>query len=95
MSDRLRGRRGGTGLVLPAPQAADLTSLLATVDKFLRSGYADEALTAFLASQGAPAYHAGNLIDGGSFTEARFRHLLTGGESPQTTGTKHNKEGAP
>lgn len=46
------------------------------VDKFLRSGYADEALAAFLASQGVPAYHAGNLIDGMSFTEARFRNLL-------------------
>jgi hypothetical protein len=78
MSGRTPGRGGGGGVILPAPQAADLTRMLATIDKFLRSGYADEALAAFLASQGAPAYHAGNLIDEVSFTELRIRQLLAG-----------------
>jgi hypothetical protein len=84
---RIGGRasdwHGGGGLILSALQAADLTRMLATNGKFLRSGYADEALAAFLASQGAPAYHAGNLIDEVSFTELRFRQLLAGNGTTQ------------
>ena len=85
MSDRIRDRRGRNGLILPGPQAADLTRMLATIAKFLRSDYADEALTAFLASQGTPnpGYHASILIDDVSFTELRFRQLLADGNAPQ------------
>jgi hypothetical protein len=83
MSDRIRDRRGGTGLVLPAPQAADLTRMLATIDKCLRSDYADEALTTYLATQGTqnPGYQASILIDEVSFTELRFRQLLADGSA--------------
>lgn len=93
MSDRTRDRRAGTSLVLPPPQAADLTQMLATIDKFLRSGYADEALTSFLASQGTqnPRYRASTLVDEVSFTELRFRQLLADGDAP---GRQAPSEGA-
>lgn len=94
MSDRTPGRGGGGGVILPAPQAADLTRMLATIDKFLRSGYADEALAAFLASQGAPAYHACNLIDEVSFTELRFRQLLAGNGTLQPRSGPRPDQGA-
>jgi hypothetical protein len=77
-----RKRRGGAGLILSGPQAADLTRVLATIDKFLRSDYAGEALSAFLACQGAPAYHAGILTDEVSFTQLKFRQLLTENGTP-------------
>jgi regulator of replication initiation timing len=95
MSDRTPDRRGGADLILPAKQAADLTRMLATIDKFLRSDYADEALTAFLASQGTqnPGYHASILIDDVSFTELRFRQFLADGNAPQPPGPRPS-EGA-
>jgi hypothetical protein len=90
MSDRICDRRGGTGLVLPAPQAADLTRMLATIDKFLRNDYADEAPHLFLDQPGTqnPGYHASILIDEVSFTELRFRQLLADGETPQPSGPR-------
>ena len=95
MSDRIRDRRGRTGLILPAPQAADLIRMLAMIDKFLCRAYADEALTSFLAGQATqnPDYHASVLIDEVSFTELRFRQLLADGDTPKPPGPRPS-EGA-
>jgi hypothetical protein len=76
-------RRRKNAIVLPIPQAAELTALLATLDEFIRSSPRIAAeLAAFLASHGArfPEFDASNMIDELSFTALGFRQLLAAGE---------------
>jgi hypothetical protein len=58
---------------------ASLAGFLTTVDEFLRSPHMSARLAAFLSSAGHqhPGYAAGLLIDGVSFTAARFRQLAS------------------
>ena len=87
-------RRRKNAIVLPIPQAAELTALLGTLDEFVRSNPRITAeLAAFLASRGAPfpEFDASNTIDELSFTALGFRQLLAAGEDarPQESPCHH------
>ena len=70
--------RRKNAITLPISQAAELATLLTTIEEFLRSAHADDALAAVLASRGTPlpGHHASILTDERSFTALSFRSLL-------------------